>query len=437
MWTPRKSQSEVEDLADPVNFSSSVDVVEASILTLYYSKNFLIIDKPPYVRMDGDFDLTVEKLVLRLLPTVSLCDIKWVHQLDFATSGVLCIGLNKVAAAMASLAFQDRATEKEYLAIVHGHVDTTRWPLMPERPAKVVLNVIKTDSFPTLSGRPCWQDAVKTTNLTLYFDELHRLVSEGKQLSEDQERLVSQDFDSFLKNKKLRKALRKAVPLVHGDLQMSHHLAVDPVLDTVEGASEAISQGGEGDDQLLAEFTSKVVDPVSNPLVHIYRLPNDANKLIVEAPVADVAGDFRQTIGHAANPGRPSETCVRVLERGFYQGAPVSKLLLLPMTGRRHQLRLHCLALGHPIVGDRTYGSELVSAERMMLHAFRLRVPMPDPKDSLKRKRREQFEIEKELSVSAPDPFPLVTTASDKDSGGPEAGLSPTLVPVMPGYLSS
>lgn len=45
-------------------------------------------------------------------------------------------------------------------------------------------------------------------------------------------------------------------------------------------------------------------------------------------------------------------------------------------TGRRHQLRLHCLHLGHPIVGDVLYGArELQSeAERTMLHACHMTI---------------------------------------------------------------
>lgn len=37
------------------------------------------------------------------------------------------------------------------------------------------------------------------------------------------------------------------------------------------------------------------------------------------------------------------------------QGMPVTKVRFLPRTGRRHQLRVHSLCLGHPIVGDFTY----------------------------------------------------------------------------------
>lgn len=50
-----------------------------------------------------------------------------------------------------------------------------------------------------------------------------------------------------------------------------------------------------------------------------------------------------------------------------------SRLQLRPVTGRTHQLRVHCMALGHPIVGDRLYNDmDSKSADRMMLHAEQL-----------------------------------------------------------------
>ena len=45
-----------------------------------------------------------------------------------------------------------------------------------------------------------------------------------------------------------------------------------------------------------------------------------------------------------------------------------TRLELAPVTGRSHQLRVHLLAIGHPIVGDRLYG-EARGTDRMMLHA--------------------------------------------------------------------
>jgi 23S rRNA-/tRNA-specific pseudouridylate synthase len=89
------------------------------------------------------------------------------------------------------------------------------------------------------------------------------------------------------------------------------------------------------------------------------------------------------------NP-RDANTTVVLLEHGSYDGQPVSKVLLVPHTGRTHQLRVHCSAIGHCIVGDYTYSDRTdVMPYRMMLHAYHLVVPM----------KRER------IDVTAPDPF--------------------------------
>lgn len=50
-----------------------------------------------------------------------------------------------------------------------------------------------------------------------------------------------------------------------------------------------------------------------------------------------------------------------------------------PLTGRTHQIRLHCNMLGCPIVGDRVYGRKKpsIAIERHFLHAFRLKIILP------------------------------------------------------------
>ena len=71
--------------------------------------------------------------------------------------------------------------------------------------------------------------------------------------------------------------------------------------------------------------------------------------------------------------GKPARTHWRLLGHECAAGAsPHSRLLLQPLTGRTHQLRLHCMALGHPILGDRLYNAAGRRVERMMLHAERL-----------------------------------------------------------------
>src|ERR671924_900637 len=55
-----------------------------------------------------------------------------------------------------------------------------------------------------------------------------------------------------------------------------------------------------------------------------------------------------------------------------------------PLTGRTHQIRLHCAFLGCPIVGDQVYGRKKASVDinRHFLHAYRLKIILPGEKDS-------------------------------------------------------
>lgn len=64
--------------------------------------------------------------------------------------------------------------------------------------------------------------------------------------------------------------------------------------------------------------------------------------------------------------GKPSQTDWRSAPGPCPQGQ--SRLALRPLTGRAHQLRVHLLALGHPIVGDALYDPAR-PAPRLLLHA--------------------------------------------------------------------
>ena len=70
--------------------------------------------------------------------------------------------------------------------------------------------------------------------------------------------------------------------------------------------------------------------------------------------------------------GKPSLTRWRLLGEGALRGQPVALLELSPHTGRRHQLRVHAYAMGHPLVGDPSYGpKELQVLEpRLAQHAL-------------------------------------------------------------------
>ncbi|MBE2241811.1 MAG: RluA family pseudouridine synthase, partial [Burkholderiaceae bacterium] len=75
--------------------------------------------------------------------------------------------------------------------------------------------------------------------------------------------------------------------------------------------------------------------------------------------------------------GKPSLTRYRILAHDA--GPGTTHVELRPMTGRTHQLRVHLMAIGHPIVGDTLYAPPAVQAmaRRLALHASRLEFAHP------------------------------------------------------------
>ena len=74
--------------------------------------------------------------------------------------------------------------------------------------------------------------------------------------------------------------------------------------------------------------------------------------------------------------GLPSQTRWRVLGRGDGRAA----LALEPLTGRTHQLRVHCAAMGWPILGDPIYGA---GGDPLHLHARTIGVPLYKNKEPI------------------------------------------------------
>ena len=72
--------------------------------------------------------------------------------------------------------------------------------------------------------------------------------------------------------------------------------------------------------------------------------------------------------------GKPSRTRWRPL--AYDAATHTTRVALEPITGRSHQLRVHLLAQGHPIVGDALYEAP-DQAPRLMLHACTLALRHP------------------------------------------------------------
>ena len=94
---------------------------------------------------------------------------------------------------------------------------------------------------------------------------------------------------------------------------------------------------------------------------------------------------FRERVELDPDVGKACETRFRVLSRGTcalegkFKGAEVAKVEVTPVTGRRHQIRVHLKHSGHPIVGDNAYSDDRDSF-RTFLHARALEMPFPEPR---------------------------------------------------------
>ena len=97
------------------------------------------------------------------------------------------------------------------------------------------------------------------------------------------------------------------------------------------------------------------------------------------------------------NPdGKPSRTEFAVLERA----GQTSLLRLRPLTGRTHQLRVHCAHMGFPILGDPQYGSETSMAfsqslglKSQRLCAVELTFPHPITRETVTIRSRQTARI--------------------------------------------
>ena len=100
----------------------------------------------------------------------------------------------------------------------------------------------------------------------------------------------------------------------------------------------------------------------------------------IEVALAKNPGPGRQLVTPDGGTGKKAVTLYRTVERA---GSKAAWLALEPVTGRTHQLRAHCVALGTPILGDGKYGGrgafleEDGIAHRMHLHARAIRLPHP------------------------------------------------------------
>ena len=99
----------------------------------------------------------------------------------------------------------------------------------------------------------------------------------------------------------------------------------------------------------------------------------------IDLPLARRSDDPRSWWMKTDPAGAPSLTLYRVLGRG----PDLAWLELNPVTGRTHQLRVHCAAMGWPIRGDAIYGGAGRDGPGLQLHARTLSLPLYPKREAI------------------------------------------------------
>jgi len=120
----------------------------------------------------------------------------------------------------------------------------------------------------------------------------------------------------------------------------------------------------------------------------------------IDLPLAKLPGPKGEKVGTSAELGKEAVTVYQLVANKTIKTSTgarqrIAWLLLMPLTGRTHQLRAHCAALGAPILGDGKYGGKRAFpagdrkdgsalGKRLMLHAREIAVPHPDDETTLR-----------------------------------------------------
>eukprot|EP00758_Cryptobia_borreli_P004490 Tbor_TRINITY_DN4408_c0_g2::TRINITY_DN4408_c0_g2_i1::g.7924::m.7924 len=286
---------------------------------LHQNEEMIVINKPAGIPMDGsEHPVTVEKWVnsspeladylSQPLPKGNRHDnggtgnqgptqkqLKFVHQLDAPTSGLLCLAFGRDMASRMAHCFQLRYTKKTYCAILEGWMDFN-------------------EIFP--SERSVDKGLVSIGGCKVSYNNVTSCYVSSNQ--------SSNDVNCFLQE-------------APGSTPSEESILIDGPIgyDTDDPTGLKMAIGGikprESQTRLIVEKRGWWVD----------------------------------------NSDENSKVGVNNRDKAKHTYIPCTLVRLLPLSGRRHQLRLHCRALGHPILGDATYGSGRELTEEIVKGQFK------------------------------------------------------------------
>jgi tRNA pseudouridine32 synthase/23S rRNA pseudouridine746 synthase len=124
--------------------------------------------------------------------------------------------------------------------------------------------------------------------------------------------------------------------------------------------------------ELKRQFRER--EPKKQYLARVFGHPQHEEGLVDLPLICDWPNRPKQKV--CFETGKAAQTEYQVQEYGDDNTA---RVLLKPITGRSHQLRVHMQALGYPILGDKFYATPeaLALAPRLLLHAWMLTITHP------------------------------------------------------------
>ena len=124
-----------------------------------------------------------------------------------------------------------------------------------------------------------------------------------------------------------------------------------------------VAKNDESHEHLSAQFRDRTIKKGYVALVVGHPEPSEA---IIDAPVGRDPHDRKKMA--IVDDGRSASTLYRMIQK--FSGC--SYIDVRPRTGRTHQIRVHFASIGHPVVGDATYGRADPRLSRQFLHAAHL-----------------------------------------------------------------
>jgi len=147
-------------------------------------------------------------------------------------------------------------------------------------------------------------------------------------------------------------------------------------LDMATSGLILLARGAEMLRIMNAAFAQRTVGKRYVATVHGH-VESDAGN--IELPLAaDPDNNPRQIVD--PERGRRALTRYRVVARSGAGADAVSRVELEPVTGRTHQLRVHLMSLGHPILGDVLYAPPKSAARHARMHLHAAEIAFIHPK---------------------------------------------------------